>query len=150
MHPLPEYPHTAAFGVTRAVAVNTQMIALENGQLNRRKNPQWASVKGTPMDASRSGAAGTRLAALGRASRSVPVTCAVSGRWSAKILNERKLSVTPCHVGENAPRGRHPCPARQVSKAGGSTTPMLANRLGCYLPSRTPESILRGGGPRTS
>jgi hypothetical protein len=45
MHPLPEYPHTAAFGVTRAVAVNTQMIALENGQLNRRKNPQWASVK---------------------------------------------------------------------------------------------------------
>jgi hypothetical protein len=95
MHPLPEYPHTAAFGVTRAVAVNTQMIALENGQLNRRKNPQWASVKGTPMDASRSGAAGTRLAALGQASRSVPVTCAVSGRWSAKILNERKLSVTP-------------------------------------------------------
>jgi hypothetical protein len=111
MHPLTEYPHTAAFGVTRAVPVNTQMIAFENGQLNRRKNPQWASVKGTPMDASRSGAAGTRLAALGQASRSVPVTCAVSGRWSAKILNERKLSVTPCHSGENAPRGRASSPS---------------------------------------
>jgi len=55
-HPLPEYPYTAAFGVTRAVPVNTQMIAFENGQLNRHKNPRWASVRGTPMDAWRSGA----------------------------------------------------------------------------------------------
>jgi hypothetical protein len=47
MHPLPEYPHTAAFGVTRAVPVNTQMIVFENGRLNRHKNPQRASVRGS-------------------------------------------------------------------------------------------------------
>ncbi len=35
LHPLLEYPYTAAFGVTRGVPVNTQMIAFENGQLNR-------------------------------------------------------------------------------------------------------------------
>jgi hypothetical protein len=34
---LPEYPHTAAFGVTRAVPVNTQMIAFENGYARPRQ-----------------------------------------------------------------------------------------------------------------
>jgi len=53
-----------------------------------------------------------RLAALGQVSRSVPVTCAVSDGYSARILNERRVSVTPCRIGEDAPRGRHRHPAR--------------------------------------
>jgi hypothetical protein len=32
LHPLPEHPYTAAFGVTRAVPVNTSMITFESGQ----------------------------------------------------------------------------------------------------------------------
>ena len=32
LHPLPEHPFTAAFGVTRTVPTNTPMIAFENGQ----------------------------------------------------------------------------------------------------------------------
>jgi len=42
-------------------------------------------------------------AALAQVSRPASVTCAVSDRWSAKILNERGLSVTPCRAGEDAP-----------------------------------------------
>jgi hypothetical protein len=32
LHPLPEHPHTVAFGVTRVVAANTPMVSLEGGQ----------------------------------------------------------------------------------------------------------------------
>jgi hypothetical protein len=32
LHPLPEYPYTAAFGVTRTVPGNTPMVAFESGQ----------------------------------------------------------------------------------------------------------------------
>jgi hypothetical protein len=32
-----------------------------------------------------------------------PLSSPVSDRWSAKILNERGLSVTPCRIGEDAP-----------------------------------------------
>ena len=32
LHPLPEHPYTAAFGVTRTVPVNTPMVAFEHGQ----------------------------------------------------------------------------------------------------------------------
>ena len=59
--------------------------------------------KEPPMDARRSGARRDHLAALGQASRPVSATCAVSDRWSAKILNKRGLSVTPCRVGQRRP-----------------------------------------------
>jgi len=55
-----------------------------------------------------------RLAALGQVNRSVSVTCAVSDRRSAKILNERRLSVTPCRVGQR----RAPWQASSPSPAG--------------------------------
>jgi hypothetical protein len=32
LHPLPEHPYTAAFGVTRTVAATTPMVAFDNGQ----------------------------------------------------------------------------------------------------------------------
>ena len=69
------------------------------------------------MGAWQSGDRADRLAALGQVSRSVSVTCAVPDRWSAKILNERGLSLMPRRIGKDAPRGRHRRPARQVSTA---------------------------------
>ena len=50
-------------------------------------------------------------AAPAQFSRPASVTGAVSDRWSAKNLNERGLSVTPCHAGDDAPPGRPRRPA---------------------------------------
>jgi hypothetical protein len=64
-----------------------------NLDLCRKPNLQWA-----PGTAETAGTAAPR-----QVSRSVSVTCAVSDRRSAKILNERGLSATPCRIGEDAP-----------------------------------------------
>ena len=48
----------------------------------------------------------------------MPLTSPVSDRWSAKILNERGLSLMPRRIGKDAPRGRH----RPPSPAGVNAT----------------------------
>jgi hypothetical protein len=53
------------------------------------------SVGGSPSDARRSGASLGSPAAPTQVSRPASVTCAVSDRWSAKILNERGY---PCSL----------------------------------------------------
>jgi hypothetical protein len=52
-------------------------------------------------------------------SRPASVTSAVSDSWSAKILNERGLPVTPCRAGEDAPPGRPRRPANGRRLASG-------------------------------
>ena len=80
----------------------------------------------------------------------VPVTCAVSDRWFARVLNERGLSVTPYRVGEDTPRGRHRRPARQVSMAA-AWPPTSSGRCpgpSTSSPARQPaERRLRAGSP---
>ena len=83
----------------------------------------------TPMGTWQKRSRRDRLAALGQVSRSVPVTCAVSDGYSARILNERRVSVTPCLIGEDAPRGRHRRPARRVPTAAACPRPTAVARL---------------------
>ena len=82
------------------------------------------------MGAWQSGDRADRLAALGQVSRSVSVTCAVSDRWSAKILNERGLSLMPCRIGKDAApwQASSPSPAG-VNGHGRGLRPTAVARL---------------------
>jgi hypothetical protein len=54
LHPIPEQPHTVAFGVTRQVAVNTPMVSYEYGSYSvphqLRGQTVWVRVHGAGRD----------------------------------------------------------------------------------------------------
>src|ERR1019366_323657 len=62
---------------------------------DRRPPREPRVTRESPADARRSGASSGSPAARAQVSRPASVTCAVSDKWSAKILNERGGSVTP-------------------------------------------------------
>ena len=66
---------------------------------------------------------------LGLVSRPVSATCAVSDRWSAKILNDGGAIRYALSASEDVPRGKPRRPARQVSTAAPWPPPMAVARL---------------------
>ena len=91
---------------------------------SRRARPgQHVSVRGKPNGRPAERSQLRLSAASAQVSRPASVTCVVSDKWSAKILNQRGLSVTPCHAGEDAPPGRPRRPARHGQQPSAGLRP---------------------------
>jgi hypothetical protein len=104
-----------------------------DGRTNRLRyrwnRVRWANPNGHLAKAE----PGTASPRSARSAALYPVTWAVSDGYSARILNERRVSVTPCRIGEDAPRGRHRRPARRVPTAGlgGRQSPGFGPPISC-------------------
>jgi hypothetical protein len=83
----------------------------------------------SPMDARRRQASLGYPTAQAQVNCPASATCAASDRWAAKTPNERRLSVAPSRVGEDAPRGRPRRPARQGQPPRPGLRPTAVARL---------------------